>query len=97
MKMYGRVYVQIDVFLTGALFSGEWLASRPCRSTPWERAHAARWIGGRVGPRAGRDNIEKLTILTLPGHELRPLVRRALSAAPWFNQLNLKKIKIKNK
>jgi hypothetical protein len=46
MKEYGRVDVQIHIFLTSALVEGEWLASRPSRITPGERAPGTRWIGG---------------------------------------------------
>jgi hypothetical protein len=38
--------------LTSALYGGEWLASRPGRFTPRERAPGTHWIGGWVGPRA---------------------------------------------
>jgi hypothetical protein len=38
MKTYGGVDVQIQVLLTSALVRGEWLALRPCRFSPGERA-----------------------------------------------------------
>jgi hypothetical protein len=37
MKAYGRVDVEIHIFLTSALAGGEWSASRPGRFTPGER------------------------------------------------------------
>jgi hypothetical protein len=66
-------------FMTSALDKGEWSASRPGRFTPGERALGTHWIGGRVNPRAGLDDVEKRKFLTLPGLELRPLCRPALS------------------
>jgi hypothetical protein len=59
MKAYGGVDVKIHIFLTSALAGGEWLASRLCRSTPWERAPGTHWIVGWVDPRAGLDDMEK--------------------------------------
>jgi hypothetical protein len=70
-----RVAVQIHLFLTSALAGGEWSASRPCRFTPGERASGTHCIGGWVRPRAGVDDIEKSTFLTLPGLEVQPLGR----------------------
>jgi hypothetical protein len=55
MKAYTRVDVQIHIILTSALVGGEWLASRPGRFTP-----GTHWIGCRVGPRAGLDDVEKI-------------------------------------
>jgi hypothetical protein len=43
--------------LTSALDGGEWLASRPRRFTPRERAPGTHWIGGWVGPRAVLDAV----------------------------------------
>jgi hypothetical protein len=79
MKAYGGVDVQIHVFLTSALAGGEWLASRPGRLTPGERARGAHWIWGSVGPRTGLDDMEKTQFLALPGFELQPLCRPARS------------------
>jgi hypothetical protein len=67
MKAYGGVDVQIDIFLTSVLFGDEWSALRPCRFTPWERAPGTHWIGVWVGPRAGKDDVEKRKFFTLPG------------------------------
>jgi hypothetical protein len=78
MKAYGGVDVYIHIFLTSALFGGEWSASRPGRFTPREGGPGTHWIGW-VGPRAGLDNMEKRKFLTLPGLELRPLGRPARS------------------
>jgi hypothetical protein len=72
MKAYGAVDVQIHI-LTSALSVGEWLASRPGRLTPGERASGTHWMGGWVGPRTGLDDVEKRKSLTQPGLELRPL------------------------
>jgi hypothetical protein len=52
MKTYGRVFVEIHVFLTLAPVGGEWSASRTGRFTPGERApniHFIGWMGHRVG------------------------------------------------
>jgi len=43
--------------LTSAIEGGEWLALRPGRFTPWERAPRTHWIGGWVGPRAGLEAV----------------------------------------
>jgi hypothetical protein len=67
MKAYGKVDVQIHVFLTLALVGGEWSASRSSRFTPEERAPGAHFIGGWVGPRTGLDDMEKRKFLLLPG------------------------------
>jgi hypothetical protein len=44
-----------------------------------ERAPGTHWIGGRVDPRAGLDDVEKLKFLPPPGLELRRLGRPASS------------------
>jgi hypothetical protein len=66
-------------FLTSALVGGERWASRPCRSTPGERAPGTHGIWGWVDPRASLDVMEKRKFLTLPGLELWPLCRPASS------------------
>jgi hypothetical protein len=72
MNAYG------GVFLTSALVGGEWLASRPCRITPGEKAPGTHWIGGWVGPRVDLNDVKR-KILTLPGLEFRPLGHPARS------------------
>jgi hypothetical protein len=79
MKKYGGVYVKVHIFLTSALVGGEWVASRPGRFTPRERAPGTHWIGGWVGPRAGLDDVEKRKFLILPGLELRHIGHPARS------------------
>jgi hypothetical protein len=74
MKAYVGVGVYIHSFLTSALIGVEWSASRTGRFTP-----GTHWIGGCVGPRAGLDDMEERTFLTLPGLELRPFGRPARS------------------
>jgi hypothetical protein len=64
MKTYGSTLV-----------GGEWLASRPRRFAPGERAHGFHWIGGWVDPKAGPDDMEKWKYLTPPGLELRSFGR----------------------
>jgi hypothetical protein len=49
-------------FLTTAVGGGEWSASRPRRFIHGERARGTHWIGGRMGPRAGLDAVEKRKI-----------------------------------
>jgi hypothetical protein len=48
--------------LTSALDGGEWLASRPGRFIPRERAPDTHWIEGWVGPRAVLDAVVKRKI-----------------------------------
>jgi hypothetical protein len=38
MKMYGRVEVQVHIYLTSALGESEWATSCPGRFSPWEIA-----------------------------------------------------------
>jgi hypothetical protein len=70
MKVYGRVDVQIHIFLTSAVPGGESSASRPSRFNLGEKTHGTHWIGGWAGPRAGLDNMEKTEFLTLSRLEL---------------------------
>jgi hypothetical protein len=74
MKAYGRVDVQIHIFLTSVLAGGEWSASRPgCFTLD------IHWIEGWVDYRVGLDDVEKRKFLILQGLELRPLGRPASS------------------
>jgi hypothetical protein len=66
------------VFLTSALFGGEWLASRPGLFTPGERALGTHWMGGSMCSRTGLNDVDR-KILPLPGLELCPLDRPARS------------------
>jgi hypothetical protein len=77
MKTYGGVDVYIHIYLTSALFGGEWLASRPGRFTPEERAPGIHFIGCWMSPRTGLDDVEKRKFLTLPRLEIRLLGRPA--------------------
>jgi hypothetical protein len=70
------------VFLTAPLVIDEWLGSCPCRFTPVEKAYDIHWIGGWVDPRAGLADMKKRTFPTVPGLNLRPLIRAALSHKP---------------
>jgi hypothetical protein len=47
---------------------------------PGERTPGTQRIGGWVGLRAGLDDVEKRTFLTVPGLELRPLGRLAIAS-----------------
>jgi hypothetical protein len=58
-------------FLTSALDGDEWLASRPGRFTPGERAPGTHWIGGWVDPRAVLDAVVKRKIPS-PRREWNP-------------------------
>jgi hypothetical protein len=77
MKTYGGMDVYVQVFLTSALFGGEWSASYSDRFTPGERAPGTHWIGGWVDPRAGLDDVEKRKFLLVPGLEPQLLGRPA--------------------
>jgi hypothetical protein len=48
MKMYGRVEVQIRVFLSSVLDGGEWSTSHHTCFTSRERTLGTHWIGGWV-------------------------------------------------
>jgi hypothetical protein len=72
MKAYGGVDVYIHIFLTSALVGSEWSVSHPGSFIP-----GTQWIGDRVGPRAGLDDVEKRKFLTLRGLELQPIGRPA--------------------
>jgi hypothetical protein len=61
-----------------ALGGGE-SASRSGRFTTGENAPDTHWIEGWVDPRAGLEDVEKRKFLTLPGLELRTLVRPSRS------------------
>jgi hypothetical protein len=66
------------IFLTAAVIGGGQLhATAPLPLE--ERASSTYWIGGRVGPTAGPDDVENIKFLTLLGFELRPLGRPARS------------------
>jgi hypothetical protein len=82
MKGYG------GVFLTSALFGGEWSTSRPCRFIPGERDPRTYLIGGWMDSRTGLHDMEKLQFLMLPGLELRPLGRPARSLSLYRLQLH---------
>jgi hypothetical protein len=73
------VDVYINIFLTSAQIGGEWSVSRPGRFTPEERAPGTHWIGGRVAPRAGLDDVENRKFLPLPELEHRPFGHPARS------------------
>jgi hypothetical protein len=69
MKTYGVVEIQLHA--TSALDGGDWLASRPGRFTPRERAPDSRWIGGWMDPRTGLDGEAKRKI-PIPYRESYP-------------------------
>jgi hypothetical protein len=51
-----------------------WVVSfTPMPLYPHGKSPSTHWIGGRVDPRVGLDDVEKSKFLTLPGLELRPL------------------------
>jgi hypothetical protein len=77
MKACGGVDVYIQISLTPIITGGEWSASHPGRFAPGERALNTHWIGSWVDPRAGLDDVQKRTFLTLPGLQLRLLLRPA--------------------
>jgi hypothetical protein len=59
MKTYGRLDVEIHMFLTSPLIGVEWSASLRGRFTPGERSQGIRWTGDWVGPRIGLDAIKR--------------------------------------
>jgi hypothetical protein len=72
MKTYGGV-------LSPALGGGEWSASRFGFLTPRERAPGIRCVGGRVGPRACLNAVEKNLLAgtrTLTPSVIKLLARR---------------------
>jgi hypothetical protein len=77
----GEWMYRSTVFLTSALAGVEWSASRPGRFILGESASGTHWIGRRVDPRAGLDDMEK--IFTLLGLELRSLGRPARSQSQY--------------
>jgi hypothetical protein len=66
MKRYGRMDVQIHVFVTSTLIGGEWSASRSCLFTPEKEIS--------VDPRTSVNDLKKRKFLALPELEFRPLV-----------------------
>jgi hypothetical protein len=72
MKTYGE-WSYSPTILTLAVYVGEWLASRPGRLNPKERALGILFIGYWVGPRVGLDAVEKRKSLA-PAGDLTPAV-----------------------
>jgi hypothetical protein len=70
VREYGRVDVQIHIFLTSVLAGGEWSASGTGRFTPREKVLSTHRIGSWVDARAGLNDVEKRKFLTLPGLDL---------------------------
>jgi hypothetical protein len=70
MTTYGRVDVQIHVYLTLALVGGELSASSSCSFFHREKGPGIHCVGGWVSPRAGLNEVEKRQLLTLHGLEL---------------------------
>jgi hypothetical protein len=56
-------------FLTSKIYGGNWLASRPCRFIPRERAPYSHWIGGPVGPRAGLEALKWIKVFAPDGNQ----------------------------
>jgi hypothetical protein len=81
--------VYTHIFLTSALVTGEWSASRPVRFTPGEKVSGTHWIGGWVGPRAGLDYMEKIRDPngTRTGRSARSQSLYRLTACWWCRNL----------
>jgi hypothetical protein len=62
MKGYGGVHVYI--FLISPQAGGQWSASRTDRFNPGERAACTLWVGSRVDPRSGLDDLETVLVST---------------------------------
>jgi hypothetical protein len=65
MKKQRGVHILAHIFLTSSLHGGVWSASSDSRYTLGERVPGTYWIGGKVGPKAGLEDMEKQTFLTL--------------------------------
>jgi hypothetical protein len=87
MKMYEGLRVQLHAFLTSALGGGEWLASRPDRFTPGERAYRIRWTRGWVGLRAVLNTEKKKKYFIPIGNQSKIPGRPALSLVNIFKEL----------
>jgi hypothetical protein len=59
MKTYWGVTVEIHVFLTSEVVSGEWSASHRRRFALGKGASGTHWVRGWVGLLAGLDPVEK--------------------------------------
>jgi hypothetical protein len=79
MKTYEGVDICIHVFLSSALFGGEWSASLPGCFTPRKEPQGTHWTGSCMGPRTGLENAKRRKILPLPGLEIRGFGRPARS------------------
>jgi hypothetical protein len=79
MEAYGGVYVYIHIFFTSALAGGEWSTSCPGRFTSRGKSPLYLLYRRLGGPQSRVDHAEKRKFLTLPGLELQPLGRPALS------------------
>jgi hypothetical protein len=75
MKTYGVVDVYIHVFLTSALVGDDRLHAPVALNPGKEPPPRALWVGDWVGPRTGKDDMEKRKFLTIPRLELRLLCR----------------------
>jgi hypothetical protein len=78
MKTYWGVEVYLHVFLISALDEGEWLASRPGRFTPRERAAGTHQVRGWVSPRASLDMVSKSQPVIEPRSSDRPVRGQSL-------------------
>jgi hypothetical protein len=79
IKTYGEVKVWLHAFLTLALYGGRLLGSLRGHFTPRGGAPGTYSLGGRLGPRASMDTVEKRNLLPLPGIEPRFLAHPAHS------------------
>jgi hypothetical protein len=77
MEAYWELRYSSTHSLISALDGGEWLASRPGRFTPKERAPGTHWIGDWVG-RSGH-GVEEKNSQSFPGFETRSSDRPAPS------------------
>jgi hypothetical protein len=77
MKTYVGVDVLIHIFSASTLVGGKRSTSRPGRFILGKGPHGTHWIEGWVGPRAGLDDLEKITFLTLT--RTRNLIPRSSS------------------
>jgi len=64
MKTYWGMEVQLYGFLTSVAYGGQWSASRYGCFTSEKRTSVTHWIGGRVGPKAFLEAVEKRKIFS---------------------------------
>lgn len=73
IKLYGRVEVQLQVFLTSASDGGEWSSSHHGCFNPRDKALRSHWTGGCGSPRAGLNSVQKRSLYTCQSPDCGPV------------------------